>query len=69
MVNLLVLGQEFTLSLAVQADFMIAESLLAVCGSSNSHIDGVVTLRTIYFFGHSKMDKNALSYGQFKISQ
>ena len=29
-VNLLVLGQEFTLSLAVQADFVIAESLLRV---------------------------------------
>ena len=43
-VNLLVLGQEFTLSLAVQADFVIAKSLLAVCGSSNSHVDRMVTL-------------------------
>lgn len=44
MVNLLVLGQEFTLSLAVQADFVVAESLLAVCGSSYGHVDGMVTL-------------------------
>ena len=68
-VDFLVFGQELFQHVAVQADFIIAESLLAVCGSSNSHIDGVVTLRAIYFFGHSKMDKNALCYGRFKISQ
>ena len=69
MVDFLVFGQELFQHVAVKADFVVAKSFLAAGGISNSHIDGVMTLRAIYFFSHGKMDKNALCYGQFKISQ
>ena len=69
MVDFLVFGQELFQRFAVKADFVVAKSFLAAGGSSNSHKDGVMTLRAIYFFSHSKMDKNALCYGRFKISQ
>ena len=69
MVDFLVFGQELFQHVAVKADFIVAKSFFAACGIRNSHVDGVMTLRAIYFFGHSKMDKNAFCYGQCKISQ